>query len=114
VRRGRTIGETALSGHVTDAAFLLLRNACIQVKRAQMIEAGMQHLPALASLAYSIYVQPPMLRARGCVFEYLEGTQQGSVLSKLRFSLGIHSMVMEVVTSCHHRVNQREAENGTL
>jgi hypothetical protein len=73
-----------------------------------------QDLPTLARLAYAIYGQPPFLRAGDCVFESLEGTQQGCVLVMLLFSLVIHTMVVEITAACQPCENLREADDGTL
>jgi hypothetical protein len=91
--------RSAIDEHGADAAYVLVRvdtcNTFNKAKRANMLTAVEQHVPALARLAYSIYGQPPLLRAGDCVFESLEGTQQGCVVAMLLFSLVIHTMVMD-------------------
>jgi Reverse transcriptase (RNA-dependent DNA polymerase) len=110
--------RSAIDEHGADDAYVLVRvdarNAFNTAKRANMLTAFEQHVPALARLAYAIYGQLPLLRAGDCVFESLEGTQQGSVLAMLLFSLVIHTMVMEIIAACQLRENLREADDGTL
>jgi Reverse transcriptase (RNA-dependent DNA polymerase) len=110
--------RSAIDEHGADDAYVLVcvhaRKAFNRAKRANMLTAVEQHLPALAWLAYSIYGQPPLLCASDCGFESLEGTQQGCVLAMLLFSLVIHTMVMEITAACQLRVNLWEADDGTL
>jgi hypothetical protein len=53
-------------------------------------------------------------RAGNCVFESLEGTQQGWFLAMLLFSLVIRTMVMESTAACQRHVNLWEPDDGTL
>jgi Reverse transcriptase (RNA-dependent DNA polymerase) len=110
--------RAAIDERRTDDAFVLVRvdarNACNKAKLANMLTAVEQHVPALARLAYAIYGQPHFLRAGDCVFESLDGKQQGCVLAMLLFSLVIHVMVMEITAAFQLRVNIWEADDGTL
>jgi hypothetical protein len=70
--------RAALDENVANDEYVLVlvdaRNAINVVKRAKMLDAVVQHVPALARLAYAVYGQPPLLRAGECIFESLEGT----------------------------------------
>jgi hypothetical protein len=75
------------------------RNAFNKAYRVKMLTAVDQHVPALARLAYATYRQPPLLRAGDCVFESLEGKQQGCALAMLLFSRVFDTMVMEITAA---------------
>jgi hypothetical protein len=87
------------------------QNAFNKAMHANMLTAVEQHVPALARLAFSIYGQPPLLRAGDFVFESLEVTQQGCILAVQLLSLVIHTMVMEILATWQLRVNLWEADD---
>jgi hypothetical protein len=110
--------RAALEEHGANDEYVLVRvdarNSFNAVKRAKMLDAVVQHVPALSRLVYAIYGQPPLLRACHCIFKSLEDTQQGCALPMLLFNLAIQPSVMDSTSVYELRVNLWETDAGTL